>query len=46
MNGKNILQKEKEAIKSQSNETDKTSYDVYVDNYTNYGDWYDCNDWH
>ena len=46
MPGEKILRAEMEAIEAQSINAHHSSYDVYVDNYTDYGDWYDCKDYH
>jgi hypothetical protein len=44
MAGENILKAEMEAIQTQT-EAD-AAYNVYIDDYGNYGNWMDCNDWH
>lgn len=46
MAGENILKAEMEAIQAQSQNADHQSYDVYINDYGNYGNWYDCKDWH
>lgn len=49
MHGKRILQAELEAIAKQIAVDDsmhEEAYPVYVDEYPNYGDWFDCKDWH
>lgn len=45
MAGQNILMSEMEAIRTQQADP-QAAYNVYVDDYGNYGNWMDCNDWH
>ncbi len=42
-----ILQAEMaKAQESQLREAEGGSYDVYINDYGNYGNWYDCSGWH
>lgn len=46
MAGEAILLAEMETIKTQSQKPESQSYNVYINDYSNYGDWYDCKDYH
>jgi hypothetical protein len=42
-----ILQHEMQvAAESQEREAEGQAYDVYINDYGNYGNWYDCSGWH
>jgi len=42
-----ILQHEMQvAEESRKREAESQSYDVYVNDYGNYGNWFDCSGWH
>lgn len=42
-----ILQHEMQvAAESQKREAESQAYEVYINDYGNYGNWYDCSGWH
>ena len=48
MAGQNILAYEVQHVESQQSGdfAARDDYDVYVNDYANHGDWYDCQDYH
>lgn len=46
MPGLFILLAEQESVQAQQGTEDVAAYDVYVDDYANYGDYFDCGGWH